>query len=197
MSQPDPSFTYAQPRPDRMDSTPPPVADLPRRRDRGVLGVGAAFLLAGVVQALLWSRLAPGRQIQIVSDSQYVVLGGSFSTAQFTSIALFVLIGVVIAVSIAVAAWRVRTARGPVMLLTVLVGSVLGGVVAWGLATMIAPGTDLHTAALAGAVGVITERPLTGSLLVLCAQAGLATAVYTFLAAWNGTPRLGRLVRAA
>ncbi|GAA2012021.1 DUF2567 domain-containing protein [Nakamurella flavida] len=180
-----------------VDTTPPPISAVPRRRDRGVLGVGVAFLVAGLVQAVLWSLLAPGRQIQLLDQGRYAVLGGSFSTAQFTSIAVFVLLGVVLAVTIAVAAWRVRTARGPRMLLTVLIGSLLGGVIAWGLATMIAPGTDLHVAAATGAVGdVFTERPVTGSLLVLCAQAGLATAVYTFLAAWNGTPGLGRLTRA-
>ncbi len=156
----------------------------------GALLTGLAAV-AGVLQALLWSRIAPGEQ-------SYVTTTGSFgglptaSLHQFAAIAIFVLIGIVVAVSGASAVWHWRSIRGVTTALVVAGANLVGGLVAYLLAPVFASGVDPGSVGAVAAQTVVTAPPSVGTALVLVVQPAVAVAVYTFLAAWNGRPDLAR-----
>jgi hypothetical protein len=157
-----------------------------------VLGIGLAFLVAGLLHGLLWSWLAPGARIQVSADGGYRYLAASFDLADFTAIAIFLLLGIVLQVAVAVGAWQARRDRGPRMLATVTVGAVGASVIAWGLAHLLAGGTtELVAAVHAGTTAVVTVAPTPGPWWFGVLPAGLAVGTYTLLAAWHGSPDLG------
>ncbi|WP_169812659.1 DUF2567 domain-containing protein [Nocardia acidivorans] len=84
-------------------------------------GIAAVSALGGV----LWGFLAPAEQLLVVDPERGAALTGE-STHRFDAVAIFVLLGVVIAVLSTAAAWRWRSVRGPLLLLGLLAGSALG-----------------------------------------------------------------------
>ena len=153
--------------------------------------ITAVLLVAGAVQALLWSRIAPGEQFYVTATGQFGGLPtGSYH--QFAAIAIFVLIGIAVAVPAASAAWRWRAIRGPVTALTVAGADLLGALAAYLLGPVFATGIDPASVGAIAAQEIVTAPPTPGDILVIVVQPAVAVAVYTFLAAWNGRPDLSR-----
>ncbi|MBM9466903.1 hypothetical protein [Nakamurella leprariae] len=164
---------------------------------RTVLLVGGGALLAGVLQAVLWWWLAPQQHLQVAANGAVGAVASAFRLAPFASVAIWVLLGLVLAAVVGVAAWQGRAARGPRILLVLLVGSLGGAVVAWGLAQLLAgTATDVGSAAIAavhsGAAALIVQPPTLPPLWVGVLPAALAVGIYTFLAGWSGSAELGR-----
>jgi hypothetical protein len=148
-------------------------------------------VLAGAGQGVLWSLLAPGEQFKVFRDGTFGALPTE-STHQYISIAIFTLLGLVSGIAVAVAAWCWRSVRGSVMLLTVGFGSALGALTAYLIGRSLAGGVEPSSIGPSNVESLVTAPPTLGNALILIAQPTLALAIYTFLAAWNGQPDLGR-----
>ena len=146
--------------------------------------VGATVVL-GALQGVLWSVIAPGEQFVVYADGQSLPLPTE-SYHQFTSIAIFVLIGVVVGVAVAAAVWRWRAVRGPATLLVVAGANALGSLTAYALGRSLVSGVDPAAVGARSTAAVVTAAPSLGSAMVLIAQPAVAAAVYTFLVAWSG-----------
>jgi hypothetical protein len=156
---------------------------------------GALIVLStvvfGAIQGLLWSRVAPSEQYFVAANGEF---GGlpTESYHQFTSIAIFALLGVVVGVAVATAVWHWRSIRGTIAVVTVVVANLLGALTAYLIGGVLATGVDPSSVGPSDAQSVVTAPPTLGNLLVIVVQPALAVAVYTFLALWNGNPNLGR-----
>jgi hypothetical protein len=156
---------------------------------------GAVIVLTtvvlGALQGLLWSRVAPPEQYFVAADGEF---GGlpTESYHQFTSIAIFALLGVVVGVAVATAVWHWRSIRGTVGVLTLVAANVLGALTAYLLGRVLATGVDPSSVGPTDAQSVVTAAPTLGNVVVTVVQPALAVAVYTFLVLWNGNPTLGR-----
>ena len=78
---------------------------------RSSAAIVAVTVILGVLQGVLWSVIAPGEQF-VVYPTGSIRLLPTESYHQFTSIAIFVLIGVVVALAVATAVWQWRSIRG-------------------------------------------------------------------------------------
>ena len=105
---------------------------------------------------------------------------------QFTSVAIFVLIGIVVAVAVATAVWHWRSIRGPGTLLVLVGASALGALTAYLAGRALVTGVDPAAVGVRSALSVVTAAPSLASALVLIAQPAVAGAVYTILVAWSG-----------
>jgi hypothetical protein len=150
--------------------------------------------LIGVVQGAVWALVAPGIPYQVLADGRFGPLPTT-STYHFVDVAIFALSGMVIGIVLAAGSWQVRVARGWLMLLAVVGGSLAGALIGWGIGVLFAPGVDPASVGVSTADSIVTAAPTTGTFLVVLAQPALAAAVYTFLAAWNGHPDLDRSQR--
>ena len=155
-----------------------------------VIGVLA---VVGVLQAILWSSIAPGEQFVVYTDGQYLPLPTA-SYHQFTSIAIFTLIGLVVAVGSATLTWHWRSVRGTVMVLVVAGANAIGALVAYLVGAVLVSGVDPASIGPTSASSLVNAAPTLGNAMVLLIQPGVAVVVYTFLVAWNGRPDLGRVI---
>lgn len=164
----------------------------PRRRTLRAVGlIVVSLAVIGIGQGLLWAAVAPGQQAKVFANGSYA----SLPTADyhpFVDVAIFVLSGLVIGVVSATLVWRIRAIRGTATLLALVGGCALGALIAYTLGPALVSGVDPATVGETGAEHIVTAAPKLATALVLVVQPGLAAAVYTFLAAWNGTPALGR-----
>jgi Protein of unknown function (DUF2567) len=158
---------------------------------RSVFAVLGICVLIGLLQGLLWAWIAPGIPYTVLADGRFGALPTT-STYHFVDVALFALSGAAIGILLAVGAWQVRATRGWVMLVTLVGGSLLGGLIAWFVGVWLAPGVDPASVGATGSESLVIAPPSTGTFLVILAQPALAAAIYTFLVAWNGRPDLGR-----
>ena len=158
---------------------------------RAVLAVVGLCVVLGVVQGLAWAFIAPGIPYKVFADGHFGPLPTT-STYHFVDIAAFALSGMAIGILLAVASWQVRSARGWQLLAALVGGSLLGALIAWGIGIHVAPGVDPGSVGATAADSIVVAPPTIGAILVVIAQPALAAVVYTFLAAWNGHPDLGR-----
>lgn len=172
------------------------MSDLARMRDElrlwrfgAVLVVGCVLL--GLIQAALWAGLAPGEQYQVGTDGGYGALPTE-SAHRFTSVAIFALLAIVVGVCVAVAAWGVRTVRGPVTVLAVGLADGLGALTAYLVGKVIAPGIDPGSVGASAAARLVHAPPVLGNAMVLIIQPAFAVGIYTLLVLWNGQPDLDR-----
>lgn len=147
--------------------------------------IGAASALGGVV----WAYLAPAEQLAVVGKNQGVALTGE-SVHRFDALAIFVLIGFVTAVLTASAAWRWRSARGPLGLLGTLLGSVGGAVLMKIVGEAVAE--QVHTRPANPALHTIVQfAPSVESWAVIIVQPLTAALVMLILAALSTRDDLG------
>ncbi|SDP24227.1 Protein of unknown function [Nakamurella panacisegetis] len=154
--------------------------------------VVAVLAVLGVLQAILWSLIAPGEQFVVYADGTYLPLPTA-SYHQFTSIAIFCLVGLVVAVSSATLIWHWRSVRGTAMVLVVAGANAVGALVAYLVGRILVSGVDPASVGPSAASSLVNAAPTLGNAMVLLVQPGLAVVVYTFLIAWNGDPDLGRV----
>ncbi|GGM12386.1 DUF2567 domain-containing protein [Nakamurella endophytica] len=151
----------------------------------------AACVLLGVGQAVLWAALAPGEQFQVAKDGGYAALPTE-SVHQWTSVAMFAVLGIVVGVCVAVAAWGARSVRGTVALVAVGVANGVGALTGYLVGRVIAPGVDPASVGASSAARLVFAPPVLGNAMVVLAQPALAVVTYTVLVLWNGQPDLGR-----
>jgi hypothetical protein len=156
----------------------------------GAVVVGATVIV-GALQGLLWSRIAPGEQFKVYTDGGFLPLPTE-SYHQFTSIAIFALLGFVVAAAAATLTWHWRSVRGATMALVVVGGNALGALTAYLVGRVLASGVDPESIGNSSVESIVRAAPTLGNAMVIIIQPAIAIAVYTFLVAWNGQSDLAR-----
>ncbi|MGW0252255.1 DUF2567 domain-containing protein [Nocardia goodfellowii] len=166
-----------------------PVAFGVRREVRAALLIGAAVVMLGIVGGVGWSFLAPAEHLLVTQPGRGAPLTGE-STHQFDALAIFVCLGFVAGVLSAVATWRWRAVRGPLMQLGLLLGSLIGAYAMKWFGETVAEWRFPRPAD--PAVGqIIALAPGVGSSLALIVQPLVASLLLMFLAAFSSSEDLG------
>ncbi|MBC7302141.1 MAG: DUF2567 domain-containing protein [Nocardia sp.] len=151
---------------------------------REIIGVGivaAVVLVASAVAGVVWGVLAPTERLRVTQPGRAAVLTGE-SMHLFDAVGMFLCIGAAVAVISAVGAWRVRIARGPALVLGVLLASGLGAALMMWIGEWVAG--VRHPRPDDPVVGQIVALPAEiGTDLALLVQPLLAALVLLFLAA--------------
>lgn len=151
-------------------------------------------VVAGAVQGVVWLFVAPGRQFKVLTDGSYLHLPLEDYHA-FEAVMIFALLQAAIGIVFAAAAWQIRAIRGVRTLLTVVISAALGSILAYAIGTVFAGGTDPGSVGAAAQASIVTAGPTLATPLVMILGPLAAAASYTFLAAWDGRPNLGRGAR--
>lgn len=160
-----------------------------KRALRAAVIVAVAVIVVSALGGVGWGLLAPTEQLFVVEPGRGAVLTGE-SVHQFDAVAMFVCIGAVVGVLSAVATWRWRSARGPLLQIGLLVGSLIGAVVMARLGEQVAEW--YHPRPHDPPVGQIVELPTEVSTwLALIVQPLLASLLVLFFAALNSAEDLG------
>ncbi|MFB8280573.1 DUF2567 domain-containing protein [Nocardia colli] len=156
---------------------------------RGAVIVAVAVIVVSALGGVGWGLLAPTEQLFVVEPGRGAVLTGE-SVHQFDAVAMFVCFGAVAGVLSAVATWRWRSQRGPLLQIGLLVGSLIGAVVMARLGEQVAEW--YHPRPHDPPVGQIVELPTeVGTWLALIVQPLLASLLVLFFAALNPSEDLG------
>ncbi|MGK8524632.1 DUF2567 domain-containing protein [Nocardia asteroides] len=151
--------------------------------------VVVAVVVVSAVAGAGWGLLAPTERLLVVEPGRGVALTGE-SAHQFNALAIFVLAGAVLGLLSALAAWRWRSARGPLLQLGLLVGSGAGAVLMARVGEQAA--AWLHPRPHDPPVGQIVALPIElGSALAFIVQPLVASFVMLFLAALSTSEDLG------
>ncbi|WP_324198952.1 DUF2567 domain-containing protein [Nocardia amamiensis] len=159
------------------------------REVRAAAVVAVAVVVTSAIVGVGWALLAPTERLLVVEPGRGVALTGE-SAHQFDALALFALMGAVLGLLSALAAWRWRSARGPLLQIGLLIGSGVGAVAMAAVGEQIAEW--LHPRPHDPPVGQIVALPIeVGSALALIVQPLIASFVLLFLAALNTSEDLG------
>ncbi|WP_216898026.1 DUF2567 domain-containing protein [Nocardia alni] len=96
-----------------------------RRELRAAPWMVLAVLLVSAVGGVVWALLAPAERVLVVEPGRGAALTGE-SSHRFDAIALFVCVALITGLLTAVAVWRFRRVRGPIMQGALLIGSLAG-----------------------------------------------------------------------
>lgn len=160
-----------------------------RRELRAAAVVVVAMALLGPAIGALWASLAPRLEFRVVRPGlalpvvpeaeEYIAADGRFALLTLGAGALAALL-----------CWWSRRTRGPVLLLALAVGGLVGAVVAWRFGLLLGPGytqPDLQT------VDRIVRQPLElGARAALVVEPITAVLIYLFATGFSARNDLGR-----
>ncbi|WP_051515392.1 DUF2567 domain-containing protein [Candidatus Blastococcus massiliensis] len=150
-----------------------------------------AVTLAGVPAGVIWWALAPRAEFRITEDGP-APIGVPSAELLIADDGVFVLVLATLGLFAGLAAWAMRKARGVTLVVTLAVGTVLAGAVAWWVGVLLGEGpTD---AQLAEVGGVVTTRLDLGSTAALAVAPFVAVLVYLLGVILNADDGLGRPV---
>lgn len=147
-------------------------------------------VVLGVVQGAVWAGLAPRPPYKVYADGTFLGLP-TVSSQLFIGIAIYALLGLVVGIVLAAGVWRIRRVRGTFTLLGLTGAAAVGAWLAYVVGNAMSTGIDPASIGATGAESLVAALPGHYALAIV-AEPALAAAVYTFLAAWNGNPQLGR-----
>jgi hypothetical protein len=151
--------------------------------------VAVSVVIVSAIAGAGWGVLTPTERLLVVEQGRGVALTGE-SAHQFDALAMFLLAGAVLGLLSALAAWRWRSARGPLLQLGLLIGSAVGAVVMAGVGEQVA--AWLHPRPNDPPIGQIVALPIElGSALALIVQPLIASFAMLFLAALSVSEDLG------
>jgi Protein of unknown function (DUF2567) len=184
---------YPQPLPPagwRPVATERPARSWPPSRREIAVGLGALATLAalGLAVALAWEAVAPRLAFRIVSPGNAVTVtpeGEQF----FATDGWFAVLTLAVGVLAAVLLWRVRSARGPVVLVGLALGGLAGAVVAWKFGTVLAPAPS--DAALHQVGRVVYPALRLRALAMLVVEPVVAVVTYLLFTAFTSRDDLG------
>ncbi|MFC6014539.1 DUF2567 domain-containing protein [Nocardia lasii] len=159
---------------------------------RELIGVGVVtgvVLVASALAGVVWGVLAPTERLRVTQPGRAAVLTGE-SQHLFDGVGMFLCIGAVVAVLSVAGAWRVRVARGPALVLGVLLASALGAALMMWIGEWVAG--VRHPRPDEPAIGQIVALPAeVGTSLALVVQPFLAALILLFLTALHPRTDLG------
>lgn len=165
------------------------------REVRSAAGVAGAVLVASALAGALWGLLAPTVRLLVLEPGQGSALTGE-SVHRFDALALFVLIGAVVGLLSAAATWQLRRVRGPILLLGLLLGSIIGALVMIGFGEAVAQWDNPRP--VDPPVGnVVAVAPEVDTWLALIVQPLVASLLILVLVALSPTDDLGTGFRGA
>jgi hypothetical protein len=145
----------------------------------------------GLPLAWLWSRLAPAQLSVVQADGTLAALPAE-SQHRFDDMALFLLLGLAAGVVAAVGVWFMRQRRGPLALLGLVLGSLVGAWLAMRTGLTFAESRYSDAIAAAAEGEVVSAVPRIESRWVIVAQPLAAVLTYGVIAASNGQDDLAR-----
>jgi len=160
----------------------------PTRRE-AVTGLGVVALLAatGLGMAAAWVAVAPRVAFIVVSPGRAaptVPEGEQY----FAADGWFTLLTLAAGVLAALLVWRVRSVRGPTVLVALAVGGLAGALVTWRFGTVLAPAP-----AVVAPVGAVIHQELQlGALSALVAEPVAAVVTYLLCVGFTSRTDLGR-----
>lgn len=164
----------------------------PEALRRELIGVGVVtgvVLVASALAGVAWGVLAPTERLRVTQPGRAAVLTGE-SLHLFDAVGMFVCLGAVVAVLSVAGAWRVRVARGPALVLGVLLASALGAALMMWIGEWVAG--VRHPRPDDPAIGQIVALPAeVGTSLALVVQPFLAALILLFLTALHPRTDLG------
>lgn len=168
---------------------PPPPRELLHWRFAGLLVATAVPL--GLLQAWVWSLLAPGVTVKVYTDGTFATLPNE-SWLAFSAVAIFLLLLVLVGVWQAVAVWSRRALRGTLTLVTLAGAAAVSALTAWLLGPVLSSGTDPASVGASAAESLVVTAPhLDGMWPAVLLQPFVAIVVYTVLSAWHASRDLG------
>ena len=160
----------------------------------------------GLAQAVIWAQLAPGVASKVLPNGSWGQLPTESAHA-FTSVAIFVCLGLIIGVVGGLVVWQIRMLRGIPGLAALLIGAIGSGGFAFLLAPGLVSGIDAATVGATGKEIVVVAAPVLdlgtmtdlGKFLFVLAlilvQAAAGAFVYSFSAFLSDRGDLGRPAR--
>jgi len=165
------------------------------REVRSAAGVAGVVLVSSALAGALWGLLAPTVRLLVLEPGQGSALTGE-SVHRFDALALFVLIGAVVGLLSAAAAWQLRRVRGPILLLGLVLGSIVGALVMVGFGEAVAQWDNPRP--VDPPVGnVVAVAPEVDTWLALIVQPLVASLLMLVLVALSPTDDLGTGYRGA
>jgi uncharacterized protein DUF2567 len=146
--------------------------------------------LPGLPLGWIWSRIAPPERMGAVSTGRYLWLTDE-DYHRFDDLAVFVLLGFGAGLLAGVAVWLLRERRGPIVLLAAALGSLIAGYLAMRTGISFA-GHHYPVPSALSAGQLFDKAPVLESSWIIVAQPLGVVLVYGMLAAWSGSPDLGR-----
>lgn len=193
-------MTAPAPNPYAWTPESPQPLPLPRRRRApafpgvdllATVSVLSLVSLLGLPLAWLWSRLAPAQLSVKQADGTLAALPAE-SQHRFDDMALFVLLGLAAGIVAAVGVWFMRQRRGPLALIGLVAGSLVGAWLAMRTGVSFAEGRYADVIAATAQGGVVSAVPTLESRWVIVAQPLAAVLTYGVIAATNGEDDLAR-----
>lgn len=162
-------------------------ADLAGSR-RQLIWLLVGLLLTGVVIGVIWGLWTPRDQIRVV-DGGYALLNLNDEARVGGDVVLLLMLTAV-AVLASVGSWIVGPRRGLVALVSVAVGSLAAGFVAWGVGMLVSPSPTSAELAKVGTV-VFVQQHL-HSVATLMIPAAIAALLYLLISLFSGYDDLSR-----
>jgi Protein of unknown function (DUF2567) len=179
-----------------VQQVPEPVPSRPRAVVRAdlvpALGVLCAVAVLGLPLGAVWSRLAPP---EFVARSDRAPTPGGVlpfvgqSEHRFDDMATFLLLGLATGVLTGAALWLWRRRRGPLIMITGTIGSLIAAWLAMHTGLWLAAA---HYPDLASSGMPFPRAPVLESAWVIVAQPFGVVVTYSLTTAWNGRDDLGR-----
>jgi hypothetical protein len=179
------------PQPYLQHARPALSAVFPRADLKAAGGVLAAVALLGLPLAWLWSALAPA-QLSVVQPDHVLAALPPESQHRFDDLAVFLLLGAAAGVLAGVAVWLLRRGRGPLALLGLVAGSLLGAWLAMRVGLVLVDAQYADAVRAAAPDAVVSAVPRLESAWALVVQPLAAVLTYGVAAATNGLDDLGR-----
>lgn len=177
----------------QVSESSPPFPRPPRRwflrgELRAALLAVLALAVAGVPVGAIWSLVTPHVRIVITAAGPDLL---TYETdAFFAGDGSFFLMGLAAGLVAGAVGWLLRRYRGPVLLAAVVLGSLVGAVVAWQVGRH-AGLAHYHQLLHSTQVGRQFDKPVAlRGKSVLLAQAFMAALTYLVLAVWSSRPDL-------
>jgi len=162
----------------------------PTRREV-VTGLGFVAILAaaGLGMAVAWVTLAPRLSFTVVSPGQGVSTAPE-GEQYFAADGWFTLLTLAAGVLAAVLVWRVRSVRGPTVLVALAVGGLAGALVTWRFGIVLAPASAEQALRQVG--GTVHQALRLRALSALVAEPVAAVVTYLLCVGFASRTDLGR-----
>jgi len=162
----------------------------PTRRECWVaLLLVVVLAVIGLGLAVLWARVAPRLGFRVAAPGTFAQVGPA-EEQNFATDGFFALLTLGVGLVAGVLSWRIRSVRGPLVLVGLAAGGVAGAVLTWRLGQALAPApTDAELAEVGRIVYPALQLRATAALVI---EPAVAVLTYLLCVGFAVRPDLGR-----